>query len=60
MARCSVCRPPRNNSDLAASTLLRWLNDGFIGGEQVTPGVTWRIRVTKELRGLIVPEVPPG
>lgn len=55
-----MCRPPRNNSDLAASTLLRWLNDGFIGGEQVTPGVTWRIRVTKELRGLIVPEVPPG
>jgi len=45
---------------LAASTLLRWLNDGFIGGEQVTPGAPWRIRMTKELRGLIVPEVPPG
>jgi hypothetical protein len=23
---------------VAASTLLRWLNDGFVGGEQVTPG----------------------
>jgi DNA invertase Pin-like site-specific DNA recombinase len=45
---------------LAPSTLLRWLNDGFIGGEQVTPGAPWRIRMTKELRQLIVPEVPAG
>jgi excisionase family DNA binding protein len=45
---------------VAASTLLRWLNDGFIGGEQVTPGAPWRIRMTEELRALIVPEVPPG
>ena len=34
---------------VAASTLLRWLNDGFIGGEQVTPGAPWRIRMTQEL-----------
>jgi DNA invertase Pin-like site-specific DNA recombinase len=45
---------------VAASTLLRWLNDGFVGGEQVTPGAPWRIRITKELKNLIVPEVPPG
>jgi len=45
---------------VAASTLLRWLNDGFIGGEQVTPGAPWRIRMTNELKQLIVPEVPPG
>jgi hypothetical protein len=45
---------------VAPSTLLRWLNDGFIGGEQVTPGAPWRIRMTKELRALIVPEVPPA
>jgi excisionase family DNA binding protein len=45
---------------VGASTLLRWLNDGFIGGEQVTPGAPWRIRMTKELKELIVPEVPPG
>jgi DNA invertase Pin-like site-specific DNA recombinase len=45
---------------LAPSTLLRWLNDGFIGGEQVTPGAPWRVRLTKELQSLIVPEVPPG
>jgi len=45
---------------VAASTLLRWLNDGFIGGEQVTPGAPWRIRMTNELKKLIVPGVPPG
>ncbi len=45
---------------VAPSTLLRWLNDGFIGGEQVTPGAPWRIRMTDELKKLIVPEVPPG
>ena len=45
---------------VAASTLLRWLNDGFIGGEQVTPGAPWRIRMTQELKNLIVPEVPAG
>jgi len=45
---------------VAASTLLRWLNDGFIGGEQVTPGAPWRIRMTPELKNLIVLEVPSG
>ncbi len=45
---------------VAASTLLRWLNDGFIGGEQVTPGAPWRIRMTEEPKSLIVPDVPPG
>jgi DNA invertase Pin-like site-specific DNA recombinase len=45
---------------IAASTLLRWLADGFVGGEQVTPGAPWRIRMTQELRKLIVPDVPPG
>jgi len=45
---------------LAPSTLLRWLNDGFIGGEQVTPGAPWRIRLTDELQRLIVPQTPPG
>jgi hypothetical protein len=49
-----------NQLGVAPSTLLRWLNDGFIGGEQVTPGAPWRIRLTKELRDLIVKEAPPG
>jgi hypothetical protein len=45
---------------LAASTLLRWLMDGFIAGEQVTPGAPWRIRMTQELKDLVVAETPPG
>jgi hypothetical protein len=49
-----------NELGIAASTLLRWLNDGFVGGEQVTLGAPWRIRMTDELKKLIVPEVPPG
>ena len=32
--------------NIAPSTLLRWLNDGFVAGEQVTPGAPWRIRLT--------------
>jgi hypothetical protein len=39
---------------IAPSTLLRWLNDGFVAGEQVTPGAPWRIRLTDELRGMLV------
>ena len=45
---------------LAASTLHRWIHDGFVAGEQVTPGAPWRIRMTQELQALIVPESPPG
>ncbi len=45
---------------VAASTLHRWLGDGFIAGEQITPGAPWRIRMTKELQALIVEESPPG
>jgi DNA invertase Pin-like site-specific DNA recombinase len=45
---------------LAASTLHRWLNDGFIGGEQLTPGAPWRIRLTPEIRGLFVDDAPNG
>jgi DNA invertase Pin-like site-specific DNA recombinase len=45
---------------LAPSTLHRWLGDGFIAGEQVTPGAPWRIRLTPELRSLFVDEAPEG
>lgn len=31
---------------VAPSTLHRWLNDGIILGEQLTPGAPWRIRLT--------------
>ncbi len=45
---------------VAASTLHRWLQDGFIGGEQLTPGAPWQIRLTDELRARFTEEAPPG
>ena len=33
--------------EMAPSTLHRWINDGFIAGEQLTPGAPWRIRITR-------------
>ena len=45
---------------VAASTLFRWLQAGFIAGEQDTPGAPWRIRVNDQLRSLFVDESPAG
>ena len=45
---------------LAPSTLHRWLTDGFIAGEQLTPGAPWQIRLTDELRALFVDTAPAG
>jgi hypothetical protein len=35
------------------STVHRWLADGFIPGEQLTPGAPWRIRITDGGIGII-------
>jgi predicted site-specific integrase-resolvase len=45
---------------LAPSTLHHWLADGFIAGEQLTPGAPWRIRLTDEIRALFVDDAPDG
>jgi DNA invertase Pin-like site-specific DNA recombinase len=45
---------------LAPSTLHRWINDGFIPGEQLTPGAPWRIRITGQLRNLFADDAPAG
>jgi hypothetical protein len=45
---------------IAPSTLLRWLDDGFVAGEQVTPGAPWRIRLTDQLRGMLTDTTPDG
>jgi hypothetical protein len=45
---------------LAPSTLHRWLNDGFIAGEQLTPGAPWQIRMTSQLRALFTDQAPGG
>jgi DNA invertase Pin-like site-specific DNA recombinase/predicted DNA-binding transcriptional regulator AlpA len=41
------------------STIHRWLAEGFIAGEQVTPFAPWQIRITEELRARIVEQAPP-
>ena len=41
-------------------TLYRWLRDGFIIGEQLTPGAPWQIRIDQALRDKIRPEAPAG
>ncbi len=45
---------------IAPSTLLRWLNDGFVAGEQITPGAPWRIRLTSQLRSMLTDNTPDG
>jgi excisionase family DNA binding protein len=45
---------------IAPSTIHRWLNDGFIAGEQITPGAPWQIRLTEELHHRFVDQAPAG
>jgi len=45
---------------VATSTIHRWLNDGIIAGEQLTPGAPWRIRLTDDLHARIAEEAPEG
>ena len=45
---------------VAASTVHRWLTDGFVAGEQITPGAPWRIRMTDSLRAQFVEKAPDG
>ena len=45
---------------ITASTLYRWLNDGFIPGEQITPGAPWQIRLTPSIRDLVADDAPAG
>jgi predicted DNA-binding transcriptional regulator AlpA len=41
-------------------TIYRWLRDGFLTGEQLTPNAPWRIRIDQAVRDRIVPQVPDG
>jgi DNA invertase Pin-like site-specific DNA recombinase len=45
---------------VAPSTVHRWLADGFIAGEQLTPGAPWRIRITDELKARFVEQEQDG
>jgi DNA invertase Pin-like site-specific DNA recombinase/predicted DNA-binding transcriptional regulator AlpA len=41
-------------------TIYRWLRDGFLVGEQLTPAAPWQIRIDQQLRDRIRPEAPHG
>jgi excisionase family DNA binding protein len=42
------------------ATIRRWLREGLLPGEQVTPAAPWRIRLTDEIRAQFVPTIPDG
>jgi predicted DNA-binding transcriptional regulator AlpA len=42
------------------STVHLWLREGFIPGEQLTPGAPWRVQITDELKEHFREEVPDG
>jgi excisionase family DNA binding protein len=46
--------------NVAPSTVHRWIADGFIAGEQITPGAPWQIRMSAELRARFVEQAPAG
>ena len=41
------------------SSIHRWLADGFLQGEQLTPGAPWQIRMTDEVRSRVVAQARP-
>jgi DNA invertase Pin-like site-specific DNA recombinase len=45
---------------VSTATVHRWLREGFIMGEQITPGAPWQIRLTDELRGRVCEHAPDG
>jgi len=45
---------------VAPSTVHRWINDGFIAAEQLTPGAPWRIRMNQEVQSRFVESTPEG
>jgi hypothetical protein len=52
--------PAKRLLGVSKVTIYRWLREGFIVGEQLTPGGPWHLRIDDQLRSRIVPEVPAG
>lgn len=46
--------------EIAPSTVHRWLIDGYLDGEQTTPGAPWRIRLNKDSKLQLMEKAPPG
>jgi DNA invertase Pin-like site-specific DNA recombinase len=45
---------------VSTATVHRWLREGFITGEQITPGAPWQIQLTDELRERVCEHAPDG
>ena len=45
---------------VSSATIYRWLCDGFVTGEQLTPGAPWQIRVGQQLRDMVRRRAPDG
>jgi DNA invertase Pin-like site-specific DNA recombinase len=45
---------------VSTATVHRWLREGFITGEQITPGAPWQIPLTDELRARVREQAPDG
>ena len=45
---------------VSKTTIYRWLRDGFVTSQQLTPGAPWQIRINQALRDKIRPSVPDG
>jgi len=60
MACCFPSAKLPTSSASPASTLHRWLQDGFIAGEQDTAGAPGRIRVNDQIRVPFVEKRPPA
>src|SRR6266567_1353624 len=48
------------HSRVTSATIYRWLRDGFVTGEQLTPGAPWQIRINQQLRDMVRPQAPDG
>jgi len=45
---------------VSTATIYRWLRDGFVAGEQLTPGAPWQVRIDQQLRDRVRPQAPDG
>ncbi len=45
---------------VSTATVHRWLREGFITGQQITPGAPWQIQLTDELRRRVCEQAPDG
>jgi DNA invertase Pin-like site-specific DNA recombinase len=45
---------------VSTDTVRRWAREGFLQARQVMPQAPWRIHVTEDVRGKVVPDAPAG